>query len=25
LILLTNIAVVAYLVWHVRTKNRPVP
>jgi uncharacterized membrane protein (DUF2068 family) len=25
LILLTNAAVVAYLVWHVRTKNRPVP
>ena len=25
LILLTNVAVVAYLAWHVRTKNRPVP
>jgi uncharacterized membrane protein (DUF2068 family) len=25
LILLANVAVVAYLVWHVRTKNRPVP
>jgi uncharacterized membrane protein (DUF2068 family) len=25
LILLANVAVVAYLAWHVRTKNRPVP
>jgi uncharacterized membrane protein (DUF2068 family) len=25
LILLANVAVVGYLVWHVRTKNRPVP
>jgi uncharacterized membrane protein (DUF2068 family) len=25
LILLANVAVVAYLVWHVRTKNRPAP
>jgi uncharacterized membrane protein (DUF2068 family) len=25
LILLANVAVVAYLVWHVHTKNRPVP